>query len=284
MEVSFSLIAITVLGRRRVESSPKSECRLATQSHCPAAKYRKCGARPPCFSAFQWLSWFLLTHLPLPTLVHFYSFFIVPSSHTGQNTTAINNYANKAMQQGEGHYVSWLPPCFGGKGEWLMHVICYVFQKQPPQCFQFCMILQNPATSHKDVESISPPLEPGWDFVASSTKRIWKVAGWVVEGMTSTRFTCVCSLLSLSSCFWKRHHVKVTWRGHLWVLWLTAPRYQTCEQTDLRRVCLSVFRQRPRLGFLNLSTVDTLDQVTLCGVCEVPCAPGYLTASLASTL
>ena len=118
-------VTTTVLSRCRVKSSPKSACRPATQTHCPVAKYCQHRARPPCFSAFQWLSWFLLTQLPLPTLAHFYSFLIVPSSHTGQNTTAIHNYTNKAIRKGKGRQVSWLPPRFGGKGEWLMHVICF---------------------------------------------------------------------------------------------------------------------------------------------------------------
>ena len=230
-------VTTTVLSRCRVKSSPKSACRPATQTHCPVAKYCQHRARPPCFSAFQWLSWFLLTQLPLPTLAHFYSFLIVPSSHTGQNTTAIHNYTNKAIRKGKGRQVSWLPPRFGGKGEWLMHVICYVFQKQPPQYFQFCVILQNLANSHKDMESISPPLEPRWDSVASSTKRTCE------SGRLSGRrhdfhqiHMRLLSALSQLSLLEPSHHVKVTWRGHLWMFWLTAPCYQTCERTDLKTI------------------------------------------------
>lgn len=155
---------------------------------------------------------------------------------------------------------------------------------QPPQYFQFYMILQKLATSHKDMESIFPPLEPGWDFVASSTKRIWE-SGRLGGRRHDSHLIHMClpSPLSQLSLLETSHHVKVTWRGHLWVFWLTAPCYQTCEQTDLRRFCLS-FDRGPWLGFLNLSTMDILDQIIPCGICEVRCAPGYLTASLASTL
>lgn len=146
----------------------------------------------------------------------------------------------------------------------------------------FCRTLPLPTKTW----SLFPlPLNLGGTLWLLQPREYEKVAGWVVEGMTSTRFTCVCSLLSLSSCFWKlaimlRSHEEVTYGCSGWQLHATRHvSRQTSDDSASRS-----FDRDHRLGFLNLSTEDILDQMILCGICEVPCAPGYLTASLASTL
>lgn len=162
------------------------------QTHCPAACHRY-RARPPCF-LFCFSSGFHgFTDPTSPS--HFGSvllFLIVPSYHTGQNTTAINNYANKPIQHGEGHQVSW---CFG-EGEWLMHEICYVSATTVPP------VLHDSAEPchfpQRHVESIFPPLEPGWTSVASSTKRIWE-SGRLGGRRHDSPDSLVFALLSLSS-------------------------------------------------------------------------------------
>ena len=74
MEVSFSLIAITVLGRRRVESSPKSECRLATQSHCPACEVSQVQGQATMLLCFS-VAFVVFTDPPSPS--HFGSFLLL---------------------------------------------------------------------------------------------------------------------------------------------------------------------------------------------------------------
>ena len=107
----------------------------------------------------------------------------------------------------------------------------------------FCRTLPIPTK----IWSLFPlPLNLGGTLWLLQPREHVKVAGWVVEGMTSTRFTCVCSLLSLSSRFWNpaimlRSHEEVTCGCSGWQLHATR---HVSGQTS-RQFCLPVFQQRP---------------------------------------